>query len=158
MVKPLTAAEVAQINDLVKQAMGYSQARGDTLNVANAAFDGVDKPDEQGAGLVEGPGQPAAGQGHRAYVFIALVLAFLWFRFVRPLLKPAIKQVRRGGGDAARAGTGRAGAGTGAGPDADALRRAPSAEEQEQQVHGLQEQPGNGQEPGASTIRASWPT
>ena len=26
------------------------------------------------------------------YVFIALVLAFLWFRFVRPLLKPAIKK------------------------------------------------------------------
>ncbi len=36
--KPLAAEEIAKINDLVKEAMGYSKERGDTLNVANSLF------------------------------------------------------------------------------------------------------------------------
>ncbi|CUA82269.1 flagellar basal-body M-ring protein/flagellar hook-basal body protein (fliF) [Gulbenkiania indica] len=35
---PLTAQEVQQINNLVREAMGYNAQRGDTLNVVNAAF------------------------------------------------------------------------------------------------------------------------
>lgn len=35
---PLSAAEQAQITDLVKEAMGYSATRGDTLNVLNSQF------------------------------------------------------------------------------------------------------------------------
>lgn len=92
VVKPLTAAEVAQINELVKQAMGYSQARGDTLNVTNAPFDGVDKPDEQAPDWWKDPSNLPMAKDVAKYVFIAMVLAFLWFRFVRPLLKPVIKQ------------------------------------------------------------------
>jgi flagellar M-ring protein FliF len=92
VVKPLSAAEVAQINELVKQAMGYSQARGDTLNVTNAPFDGVDKPDEQAPEWWKDPANLPLAKEIARYVFIALVLAFLWFRFVRPLLKPAIKK------------------------------------------------------------------
>jgi flagellar M-ring protein FliF len=92
VVKPLTAAEVAQINELVKQAMGYSQARGDTLNVTNAPFDGVDKPEEQAPDWWKDPANLPLAKDIARYVFIALVLAFLWFRFVRPLLKPAIKK------------------------------------------------------------------
>jgi flagellar M-ring protein FliF len=93
-VKPLTAAEVAQINELVKQAMGYNQARGDTMNVANAPFDGVDKPAEN-ARLVEGPGQPAAGQGHRPNTcFIALVCLPL-VPHPAPAAAPGDEEVRR---------------------------------------------------------------
>jgi flagellar M-ring protein FliF len=36
--RPLAAEEIAKINDLVKEAMGYSKERGDTLNVANSPF------------------------------------------------------------------------------------------------------------------------
>jgi flagellar M-ring protein FliF len=36
--RPLSAEEIAKINDLVKEAMGYSKERGDTLNVANSPF------------------------------------------------------------------------------------------------------------------------
>ena len=36
--KPLAAEEIAKINDLVKEAMGYSKERGDTLNIANSPF------------------------------------------------------------------------------------------------------------------------
>ncbi|MCC7546572.1 MAG: flagellar M-ring protein FliF [Burkholderiales bacterium] len=36
--KPLTDAEIQQINALVRQAMGFNQERGDTVNVVNAPF------------------------------------------------------------------------------------------------------------------------
>lgn len=35
---PLSANELQQINNLVREAMGYSQDRGDSLNVVNTAF------------------------------------------------------------------------------------------------------------------------
>lgn len=41
--KPLAAKEMAQINDLVKEAMGYNKDRGDTLNVQNSVFAAGDK-------------------------------------------------------------------------------------------------------------------
>jgi flagellar M-ring protein FliF len=92
VVKPLSPAEVAQINELVKQAMGYNGARGDTLNVANAPFDGVDKPADVAPEWWKDPANLPLLKDIAKYVFIAMVLAFLWFRFLRPLLKPAIKK------------------------------------------------------------------
>jgi len=93
-VRPLAANEVAQINELVKQAMGYSEARGDTLNVTNAPFDGVDKPAEP---VVEpdwwrDPANMPLFKDLARYAFVAAVIAFLYFRFLRPLLRPAIKK------------------------------------------------------------------
>jgi flagellar M-ring protein FliF len=93
-VRPLAANEVAQINELVKQAMGYSQARGDTLNVTNAPFDGVDKPAEA---VVEpdwwrDPANMPLFKDLARYAFVAAVIAFLYFRFLRPLLRPAIRK------------------------------------------------------------------
>jgi flagellar M-ring protein FliF len=93
-VRALAANEVAQINELVKQAMGYNQARGDTLNVTNAPFDGVDKPAEA---VVEpdwwrDPANFPLFKDLARYAFVAAVIAFLYFRFLRPLLRPAIKK------------------------------------------------------------------
>jgi len=93
-VRPLAANEVAQINELVKQAMGYNPDRGDTLNVANAPFDGVDKPAEA---VVEpewwrDPANMPLFKDLARYAFVAAVIAFLYFRFLRPLLRPAIKK------------------------------------------------------------------
>jgi flagellar M-ring protein FliF len=92
--RPLAAAEVAQINELVKQAMGYSQARGDTLNVTNAPFDGVDKPAEE----LKGPdwwrdpaNLPLATQVAK-YLFALAVIAFLWYRILRPLMRQALRK------------------------------------------------------------------
>lgn len=92
VVKPLTGPEVAQINELVKQAMGYSQARGDTLNVTNAPFDGVDKPDEQAPDWWKDPSNLPLLKDVAKYVFIAMVIAFLWYRILRPLFKPVMKK------------------------------------------------------------------
>ena len=93
-VKALTAAEVAQINDLVKEAMGYSQARGDTLNVTNAPFDGVDKPATPEAQLDwwKDPANLPLAKELGRYLLLALVLGFLYFRLLRPLLRPVLRR------------------------------------------------------------------
>jgi flagellar M-ring protein FliF len=89
--RPLAATEVAQINELVKQAMGYSQARGDTLNVTNAPFDGVDKPAENNTPdwWRDPANLPLATQAAK-YLFALLVIAFLWYRILRPLTRNAL--------------------------------------------------------------------
>ena len=93
-VKALTAAEVAQINDLVKEAMGYSQARGDTLNVTNAPFDGVDKPATPEAQLEwwKDPANLPLAKELGRYLLLVLVLGFLYFRLLRPLLRPMLRR------------------------------------------------------------------
>lgn len=40
---PLTPVEMTQVNNLIKEAMGYNQGRGDTVNVVNASFVGTDQ-------------------------------------------------------------------------------------------------------------------
>ncbi|MGZ8295103.1 MAG: flagellar basal-body MS-ring/collar protein FliF [Telluria sp.] len=93
-IKALTAAEVAQINDLVKEAMGYSQARGDTLNVTNAPFDGVDKPATPEAQLEwwKDPANLPLAKELGRYLLLAIVLGFLYFRLLRPLLRPVFRK------------------------------------------------------------------
>jgi flagellar M-ring protein FliF len=91
-IKPLSAAEVTQINELVKQAMGYNQARGDTLNVANAPFEGIDKPAEEVPDWWKDKNNLPLAKDVAKYVFIALVLLFLWYRILRPVLKPVMKK------------------------------------------------------------------
>lgn len=93
-VRPLAANEVAQINELVKQAMGFNPERGDTMNVTNAPFDGVDKPAEA---VVEpdwwrDPANMPLFKDLARYAFVFAVIAFLYYRFLRPLLRPAIKK------------------------------------------------------------------
>ena len=93
-IKPLAAAEVAQINELVKQAMGYSQGRGDTLNVTNAPFDGVDRPDDTPPQLDwwRDPANLPLAKEIGKYVLLFAVLAFLYYRVLLPLMRPAIKK------------------------------------------------------------------
>lgn len=88
-VVPLPPAVIAQINELVKQAMGYSQARGDTLNVTNAPFEGVDKLAEQAPPVVWYKDQELIALAAQIgkYALSILVVGFLYFRLVRPLLR-----------------------------------------------------------------------
>eukprot|EP01114_Cavostelium_apophysatum_P000409 TRINITY_DN1037_c0_g1_i1.p2 TRINITY_DN1037_c0_g1~~TRINITY_DN1037_c0_g1_i1.p2 ORF type:complete len:566 (-),score=165.09 TRINITY_DN1037_c0_g1_i1:3668-5365(-) len=94
VVKPLAAAEVAQINELVKQAMGYSQGRGDTLNVTNAPFNGVDKPDDAPTqpDWWRDPANLPLAKEIGKYLLLFAVLAFLYYRILLPLMRPAIKK------------------------------------------------------------------
>ena len=94
-IKALSAAEVAQINDLVKEAMGFSKDRGDTLNVTNAPFDGVDKPVEP-APTVDwwrNPDNIALAKEIGKFVLAAIVLSYLFFRILRPMLRPIFRKL-----------------------------------------------------------------
>jgi len=94
-VKALTAAEVAEIEALVREAMGYSKERGDTLTVRNAPFDGVDKPvpppetvpwwrDPSWIAWIKEVGKGVLG---------VLVVLYLFLRFLRPLLRPVMRKL-----------------------------------------------------------------
>jgi flagellar M-ring protein FliF len=87
VLKPLSEDEKTQITNLVKEAMGYSKDRGDTLNVANSAFAGPDNSlDEvpfwkRPATLLE-----MAREGGKWLLF-AIFAAWVYFSFVRPLIR-----------------------------------------------------------------------
>jgi flagellar M-ring protein FliF len=84
--KPLPDAELKQINDVVKEAMGYSKERGDTISLANAPFTVVDKSDLE-IPLWKDPEVVSLGKDLFKYLAIAAIIAYLLLGVVRPLLK-----------------------------------------------------------------------
>lgn len=79
---PMSATELAAINALVKEAIGYSSARGDSVNVMNTPFNGV----------VEDPVTPLWEQERfyvllmavARYLVIALIIWVMWRKLVQP--------------------------------------------------------------------------
>lgn len=85
---PLSAAEMKQINDLVHEAMGYSKARGDTVNVVNTSFtpSTVEKEAVPQTPLWKDPEILAMAQEGIKYLLLGIVALLLWSRVVKPLL------------------------------------------------------------------------
>ena len=82
----LSAAELAQIQNLVKEAMGFNRERGDSVNVVNSLFasdviETVDVPAWRQAGNIEMA--KTLGQ----YLLLGLLAVFAWFAVLRPLLR-----------------------------------------------------------------------
>ncbi|MEG2212319.1 MAG: protein translocase subunit SecF, partial [Clostridiales bacterium] len=92
VVKALSVDEMAKINSLVKEAMGYNQDRGDSVSVANAPFDGVDKEPEPPLEWWRDPANLPLAKEIGKYLLLFAVLAFLYFRILLPLMRPAIKK------------------------------------------------------------------
>ncbi|WP_151636386.1 flagellar basal-body MS-ring/collar protein FliF [Noviherbaspirillum aerium] len=86
-MKPLTDAEKVQITDLVKEAMGYSKDRGDSLNVVNSPFASEEKEAEPEVPLWKRPEAIPLGMVVGKYLLGALIIAYLFFAFLRPMLK-----------------------------------------------------------------------
>jgi len=86
VAKPLADAELKQINDLVKEAMGYNKDRGDTVSVANAPFTPSEKTDSQIA-LWKDPDMLALAKELFKYVAIAAIAAYLLLKVIMPLVK-----------------------------------------------------------------------
>lgn len=118
---PLSDDEIASIRSLVQQAMGFSEARGDQLEVVNSPFEDTDE---------QRPESPwwestllwslAATLGK--YLLIGLVALFLWFKVLRPLVQ---RQTERPAFTPATPNA--AGAGAGGGTDAYATTQAETA-------------------------------
>jgi flagellar M-ring protein FliF len=83
--KPLPDGELKQISDLVKEAMGFSKDRGDTISVANAPFTVIEK--DEGMPLWRDPEMVSLAKDLIKYGVLAGIIAYLLLGVVRPLLK-----------------------------------------------------------------------
>ncbi len=92
-VKPLTAAEMANINSLVREAMGYNQDRGDSVSVANAPFDGIDKPADPVLDWWRDPANLPLASEIAKFLIVALILLYILLRVVRPMMRPVFKKI-----------------------------------------------------------------
>ena len=90
---PLTADQLKQIENLTREAMGYSETRGDSLNVVNSQFNATDD------GLAEPPfwKQPwfidqliSAGR----WLLVLIVVWILWRKAIRPQLTRRAEQAQ----------------------------------------------------------------
>jgi len=90
---PLTADQLKQIENLTREAMGYSETRGDSLNVVNSQFNATDD------GLAEPPfwKQPwfidqmlSAGR----WLLVLIVAWILWRKAIRPQLTRRAEEVK----------------------------------------------------------------
>ncbi|SAK73141.1 flagellar basal-body MS-ring/collar protein FliF [Caballeronia ptereochthonis] len=85
---PLAADKLAQVQQLVKDAMGFDEKRGDSVNVMNSAFS---------SDLIVTPEVPwwrtpqmiAWGIQAAKYVGIGIVALFLYFSMVKPAMRRA---------------------------------------------------------------------
>lgn len=82
---PLTDAEKEQINNLVRDAMGFNQDRGDSLNVQIAAF-AEHHEIVQEVPLWEQPGMIELVKDLIKYALIAAAMLFVILRVIRPAL------------------------------------------------------------------------
>ena len=87
-MQPLDAQKLAQVEQLVKDAMGYDAKRGDSVNVVNAAFQQEVDP---GANLPwwRQPDMIALAKQVATWLGIGAVALFLYFVMVKPALRRA---------------------------------------------------------------------
>ena len=86
--QPLDAAELASLNELIRQAMGFDPQRGDTLSIVNSPFStdpGLQVPIWRDPAYIE-----YAMQIGR-YLLIALLIWLLWRSIVRPIVQSQVQ-------------------------------------------------------------------
>jgi flagellar M-ring protein FliF len=130
--KPLTDEEKAQVTALIKEAVGFSQDRGDTINLTNSEFKQAEK-----VSIPEDPfWKPYANLSTAKTVLQYLVTAVVLFLLYAKVLKPLMARMANasvGGGFAfGSAGAGAGGFAGGAGGGAGAAGNAEQEEEEEE--------------------------
>ena len=84
---PLPEKDITQITDLVRDAIGFSKERGDTLNVANAPFSVTEREAVPEVPLWKQPDNISLAKEVGKNLLIALVGLYVLFGMVRPLLR-----------------------------------------------------------------------
>jgi flagellar M-ring protein FliF len=92
-VRPLTTDEMAKINSLVREAMGFNQDRGDSVSVANAPFDGVDRDAPEVLEWWRDPANLPLAKELAKFLITALILLYIVLRIVRPMMRPVFKKI-----------------------------------------------------------------
>lgn len=88
---PLSNAEIAQIERLVRQAIGFSQARGDAIEVVNSPFS-RDAEDHESLEWWQSPEIHALALTIGRYLLIALAVLLGYLLVLRPLIKRYTEQ------------------------------------------------------------------
>lgn len=96
---PLSAAEKTQIESLVKEAMGFTQTRGDTLNVTNTKFTAPEVEKLPEVPVWRQPENINLASDAGKYLLMAVITLYAFFAFIRPLLKKASSSVKTLTGD-----------------------------------------------------------
>ena len=82
----LSDTEMDQIRGLVRQAMGFSEARGDALEVVNSPFQ-ANAPEFETPPWWQTPEVWSLAKSILKYLVVVLVALFLWFKLVKPLMR-----------------------------------------------------------------------
>lgn len=88
--EPLGREELARIENLVREAVGYNQARGDTINVVNAPFDVAETVEVAPLPLWQDPALQALARDVVKYLLIVGLLAYLVLGVIKPMLRELI--------------------------------------------------------------------
>jgi len=86
VAKALPDTELKQINDLVREAMGYTKERGDTLSIANAPFTETEK-NETSLPLWKDPETISFARDLIKYLLIAGVIAYIFIKVIQPSIR-----------------------------------------------------------------------
>ncbi len=86
-MKPLTEAEITQITNLVKEAMGYNQERGDSVKVVNTPFISTEQEVIPEVPLWKQPNNIQLVKDIGKYLLVALGLLILYLRLLKPMVK-----------------------------------------------------------------------
>lgn len=84
--RALTKEELMQIYNLAREAMGFNQTRGDTLNVVNASFNVGEEEAAVSAPIWKDPAMVALAKDVVKYLIIAGLLIYLVMGVIRPAL------------------------------------------------------------------------
>ncbi len=82
----LSKDQLAQVESLTREAMGFSTVRGDTLNVVNTPFNATDDASGSNLPFWQQPSFFDQLLNIGRYLFILLVAWILWRKLVRPLI------------------------------------------------------------------------
>lgn len=82
----LTKEELAQVYNLAREAMGFNQARGDTLNVVNAPFNLAEGEEIASSPVWKDPAMQALAKEIVKYLVIAGLLMYLVLGILKPML------------------------------------------------------------------------
>lgn len=84
---PLSEAEVRKINDLVREAVGYNEKRGDTINVTNTAFTDPAKEEVLALPIYQDPEMISMAKEAARWLLLLIVILLVYKKVIQPLMK-----------------------------------------------------------------------
>jgi len=84
---PLQPAELENVNALVREAIGFSKERGDSINVVNASFSREEPPKEAEVPLWKQPDTISMAKDGARYLGLLLMALIVIFTVIRPAMK-----------------------------------------------------------------------